>query len=57
MPELSSDCDFDPDLVNKGSAGPKRGLKGKAILFHNRESKKIPGRMNADRKGAKGKWA
>jgi hypothetical protein len=52
MPESGSDCHFEPFLVYEGRAGPKSRLKGKAILFHNRESEKIPGRMNADRKGA-----
>jgi hypothetical protein len=57
MPESGSDCHFEPFLVHDGRAGQKRGLKGTAILFHPRESEKIPGRMNAKRRGAKGKWA
>lgn len=43
MPELCPDCHFEPDLINRGRAGPERGLQGRSHpeRMHKRGRKKI----------------
>jgi len=41
MLKLSPDCHCEPYFIHIERAGPKRGSKGKIILFHTMEIEKI----------------